>query len=89
MSPDRHYTEAVVCNLVFSLRRLTRGAVSPVEVHFAHACPENLDEHRRILACPLVFGRAENGLARGGVHSVSSTGLRNQMSVLKVWYPIF
>lgn len=62
MPPDRHYTEAVICNLVFSLRRLTQDNVQPVEIHFTHACPEDLAEHRRILACPLVFGCPENGL---------------------------
>lgn len=59
---DRHYTEAMVCNLVFSLRRLTQGKVQPVEIRFAHACPENTAEHQRILACPVIFGCSRNGL---------------------------
>jgi AraC-like DNA-binding protein len=59
---DRHYSEAVFCNLLFPLRWLTQGQLRPVAIHFTHHCPEDTAEHQRLFGCLLVFDCSHNEL---------------------------
>jgi AraC-like DNA-binding protein len=57
---DRHFVDTLLCSLVFPIQRLTHGKVKPVAIHFMHACPADISEHRRIFDCPLKYGYNRN-----------------------------
>lgn len=59
---QRHHSEAVLCGLALTLRRLVEGEIRFVEIRFTHPQPADITEHQRILGCPLAFGRPQNEL---------------------------
>jgi AraC-like DNA-binding protein len=65
VSLHRHYSEAVLCSLALTLRRLTQDKVRFIEAHFTHPCPADTAEHQRIFHCPLMFSQPRNELAIG------------------------
>ena len=62
----RHYSDAVLASLAFTLRRLTQGKVRFIEARFTSPCPADTAEHQRIFDCPLMFSQPRNELEIGG-----------------------
>ncbi|MBN1122086.1 MAG: AraC family transcriptional regulator [Anaerolineae bacterium] len=58
----RQYTEAILSMLSFFIQEITRGEVRQQEIHFRHRRPEDISEHERILACPVMFEQPRNQL---------------------------
>lgn len=75
--PERHLSEAVLCALVFGLRRLTENKISLVEIRFQHPQPKEIAEHRRILGTPLAFARPRNELVLKGADLEQAIFLAN------------
>ena len=61
-SAPRHAVEAALACFVVRGRHLTGVEFSPRQVTFRHPAPHSLEEHRRILRCPIRFGAPENTL---------------------------
>ncbi|MBN1580219.1 MAG: AraC family transcriptional regulator [Anaerolineae bacterium] len=59
---ERHYAEAVLGGLVFTLRGLTDNQIRFSEIRFSHPRPPDITEHRRIFCTPLVFEQRRNEL---------------------------
>jgi hypothetical protein len=59
---DRHHSESVAATLVSVLRGLTEDSIHLIEARFNHPRPKDTTEHRRVLRCPVVFGRSKNEL---------------------------
>jgi AraC-like DNA-binding protein len=53
------YTVAITCR---TLSEVSRGCWYPDAIHFTHASPNDLTDHRRILQCPLIFDAAFSGM---------------------------
>jgi AraC-like DNA-binding protein len=53
------YTVAIAYR---ALSEVSRGCWHPDTIHFTHAAPEDLTDHRRILQCPLVFNADFSGM---------------------------
>ncbi|HZA49144.1 MAG TPA: AraC family transcriptional regulator [Myxococcaceae bacterium] len=61
-SAPRHAVEAALACFVVRGRHLTGVEFSPRQVTFLHPAPHSLEEHQRILRCPIRFDAAENAL---------------------------
>lgn len=58
----RQAVETLAAGIVLTLQRLAQPAPLPLHIHFRHAAPERLAEHRRLLGTALHFGQAENAV---------------------------
>lgn len=48
--------EATLASAVSISREVSPGSFAPLEAHFKHAAPDNLDAHTEYFRCPLIFG---------------------------------
>jgi len=58
----RQAAEWMVATWVRAGRMITGMQWSPLEVHFAHAAPADVQDHARFFRAPVHFGMAQNGL---------------------------
>ena len=62
LKPSRHISEALLSIFKTILKQLTENSFSPVEVHFKHASPQDIREHKRIFQAPLLFNQIKDEL---------------------------
>lgn len=59
---SRHCFESTLSSLVHMMRALTGMPLSPLEVTFTDALPEEVAEYERVFNCPVLFGQKENSM---------------------------
>jgi AraC-like DNA-binding protein len=62
LRPSRHISEALLGIFMTILKGLSENSIRPVEVHFRHAAPQDISEHRRIFQAPLLFDQQKDEL---------------------------
>lgn len=59
----RHASEALLCSILNFIRHaVPQSVISPVRVSFSHSRPDEVAEHLRIFAAPLLFDQPRNEL---------------------------
>ncbi|GAB3113437.1 AraC family transcriptional regulator [Aestuariicella hydrocarbonica] len=62
LPPSRQDSEMTLMAVVVLIRQSVDAGWSPLEAHFQHPAPANLDEHKRVLCDKLLFNQAKNQL---------------------------
>jgi len=60
--PPRQLAEEHLAGIVTFCHWISRADKTPIRVHFQHSKPDNIDEHKRIFACPVLFDQAETAI---------------------------
>ena len=60
--PPRQLAEEHLAGIVTFFHWIGRADKAPTRVHFQHSTPDNINEHKRIFACPVLFDQAETAI---------------------------